>query len=321
MSLSLQTNAKKPKLKMTRMRSRMIFYCAIMALPILQFCIFYIYTHINSFVLAFQDYAIDKSGVGYNVKFVWFENFKVAIELLIGKSHLVKNSLITYVICNLGIICLSLIFSFYIYKSFVGHNLFRVILFMPQIISSVVFAILFEHIANILYPDLVLRLTGKTVLGLLKRTPETIFITLVFFSLWIGFGANVLLFTGSMSGIDQSLVESANLDGANILHEFWFVTLPMIFPTIITFLVTGIAGIFNNQMALYTFYGGGADPEIQNLAYYIYVQTRDSDVIRPSEKFMSYSEIVALGLFLTAIVLPLSLGLRKFLEKYGPRVD
>lgn len=318
MSLSLQPNAKMQKSKMTRTRSRMIFYCAVMALPILQFCIFYIYTHINSFILAFQNYSIDDSGVGYKVVFAGIENFIVAVNLLVEKSHLIKNSLITYVVCNLGIICLSLIFSFYIYKRFVGHSLFRVILFMPQIISSVVFAILFEHIANILYPDLVLRLTGETVKGLLKTAP---FITLVFFTLWIGFGANVLLFTGSMSGIDQSLVESASLDGVNIVQEFWHITLPMIFPTIVTFLVTGIAGIFNNQMSLYTFYGGAADPDIQNLAYYIYVQTRDSDVIRPSAKYMSYSEIIALGLFLTAIVLPLSLGLRKFLEKYGPRVD
>ena len=178
MSLTLPPNAKMPKLTKTRKRSRIIFYCAIMALPLLQFCIFYIYTHINSFVLAFQEYSIDKSGVGYNVIFAEFNNFKVAIDLIVEKSHLIKNSLITYLICNLGIICLSLIFSFYIYKHFLGHNLFRVILFMPQIISSVVFAILFEHIANILYPDLVLRLTGETVKGLLKTAP---FITLVFF--------------------------------------------------------------------------------------------------------------------------------------------
>ena len=142
------------KSKMTRTRSRMIFYCAVMALPILQFCVFYIYTHINSFILAFQNYSIDDSGVGYKVVFAGIENFIVAVNLLVEKSHLIKNSLITYVVCNLGIICLSLIFSFYIYKRFVGHSLFRVILFMPQIISSVVFAILFGSIIwRIITPD------------------------------------------------------------------------------------------------------------------------------------------------------------------------
>ena len=321
MSLSLQPNAKMQKSKMTRTRSRMIFYCAVMALPILQFCVFYIYTHINSFLLAFQKYSIDKSGIGYDIVFAGIDNFKVAFRLLVEKSYLMKNSLITYAVCNLGIICLSLVFSFYIYKKFLGHNLFRVILFMPQIVSGVVFAILFQYIATNLYPDLVLRLTGESVLGFLSRDAETKFITLVFFSVWVGFGSNVLLFTGSMSGIDQSLVESASLDGVNLLQEFWYITLPMIFPTITTFLVTGVAGIFNNQMALYTFYGGAADPTIQNLAYYIYVQTKASDVIRPSLQYMSYSEIVALGLLLTAIVLPISLGLRKFLEKHGPRVE
>lgn len=321
MSLFLHSNAKKQKINNTRMRSRIIFYCVVMVLPLLQFCIFYIYTHINSFLLAFQDYSINKSGVGYDIVFAGIDNFKVAFDLLFGKGHLLKNSFITYVICNLGIICLSLIFSFYIYKRFVGHNLFRVILFMPQIVSGVVFAVLFQYITTNLYPDLVFRLTGDSVLGFLSRDSDTKFITLVLFSVWVGFGSNVLLFTGSMSGIDQSLVESASLDGVNLIQEFWYITLPMIFPTITTFLVTGMAGIFNNQMNLYTFYGNAADPKIQNLAYYIYVQTKESDVIRPSLKYMSYSEIVALGLLLTAVVFPASFGLRKLLEKYGPRTD
>ena len=321
MSLFLHSNAKKQKTNNTRLRSRLIFYCVVMGLPLLQFCVFYIYTHINSFLLAFQIYDVNKSGVGYDIVFAGFENFKVALNLLLEKSNLLKNSLITYLICNLGIICLSLIFSFYVYKKFVGHNLFRVILFMPQIVSGVVFAILFQYIVTNLYPDLVFRLTGNTVVGFLNRDADTKFITLVMFSVWVGFGSNVLLFTGSMSGIDQSLVESASLDGVNIVQEFWYITLPMIFPTITTFLVTGVAGIFNNQMNLYTFYGNAADPKIQNLAYYIYVQTQASDVIRPSMKYMSYSEIVALGLLLTVIVFPTSFGLRKFLEKYGPRTD
>lgn len=321
MSVTLQPDAKKQSVKNTRMRSRIIFYCAIMVLPLLQFCVFYIYTHINSFLLAFQNYSINKSGVGYDIVFAGFDNFKTAFRLLTEKSHLIKNSLIAYAICNLGVICLSLIFSFYIYKRFIGHGLFRVILFMPQILSGVVFAILFQYIATNLYPDLVFRITGQNVLGFLSRDSETKFITLVLFCVWVGFGSNVLLFTGSMSGIDQSLVESASLDGVNLVQEFWYITLPMIFPTITTFLVTGMASIFNNQMSLYTFYGGAADPKVQNLAYYIYVQTKESDVISPSMKYMSYSEIVALGLLLTAVVFPASFALRKVLEKYGPRTD
>ncbi len=292
-----------------------------MALPLLQFSIFYIYTHVNSFLLAFQQYSINSSGVGYDVVFSGIENFKSAFSVLKQRPHLISNSLITYLICNLGIIALSLIFSFYIYKRMVMHNLFKVILFIPQIVSGVVFAILFQYIVTNLYPDFVERLTNEKVLGFLSRDSNTRFITLVLFSVWVGFGTNVLLFTGSMSGIDQSVVESASLDGVNLVQEFWYITLPMIFPTITTFLVTGIAGIFNNQMALYTFYGGAADPKIQNLAYYIYVQTKESDVIRPSAKYMSYSEIVALGLMLTAVIFPISMALRKVLEKFGPSAD
>ena len=154
----------------------------------------------------------------------------------------------------------------------------------------------------------------------LMTDPDTNFVVLIIFNLWIGFGVNVLLFQGSMEGINPSVVESAQLDGVNLLQEFIYITIPMIFPTFVTFLVLGLAGIFTNQMNLFSLYGTSADAHLQTFGYFLYLQALKSDIIA-SYGFYSYSELAALGLVLTLIVFPITFGTRKLLEKFGPSTD
>ena len=131
---------------------------------------------------------------------------------------------------------------------------------------------------------------------------------------------NVLLFHGSMEGINPSVVESAQLDGVNLAQEFWYITLPLIFPTFVTFLVLGLAGIFTNQMNLYSLFGAYAE-ELSTFGYFIYLNSSKSDVIVTNIGYLSYSELSALGLLLTLVVFPITFGTRKLLEKYGPSTD
>ena len=190
---------------------------------------------------------------------------------------------------------------------------------MPQILSHVVFALIFAKIGDELIPYIVEKMSGEQIMGVMTN-PDTNFVVLVIFNLWIGFGVNVLLFQGAMEGINPSVVESAQLDGVNLLQEFFYITIPMIFPTFVTFLVLGLAGIFTNQMNLFSLYGTSADAHLQTFGYFMYLQSLKSDVIA-SSGFYSYSELAALGLVLTLIVFPVTFGTRKLLEKFGPSTD
>lgn len=298
-----------------RKRSRLIFYAVGIALPLLQFCVFYIYANLNSFILAFQQYEAKKGALGYNVTFAGFANFATALETLGSNVHMIKNSLIMFVCSTLFGLTLASFFSFYIYKQYAFGGFFKVILFLPQIVSQVVFALLYYQMVQDLLPAIF------GLKGGLFESVDTLFPTVLFFNLWISFGVNVVLFTGAMSGINPAVVESAQIDGVNLIQEFWYITLPMIFPTLVTFIVTGLAGIFTNQMHLYSLFGDNAGEGISTFGYFIYVQTSHSDIISPSRSYISYSQISALGLVLTAIVFPITFGTRKLLEKFGPRTD
>ena len=314
-----QSSAPKKKMLTSREKKRLLFYSCFIFIPLLQFCVFYLYVNFNSIMLAFQKYEVKIGATGYNIKFAGFENFKTAFAIIGENFFMIKNSAVMFVCSTLVGLSLALLLSFYLYKRFPASGFFKVILFMPQILSHVVFALIFAKIGDELIPYIVEKMSGEQIMGVMTN-PDTNFVVLVIFNLWIGFGVNVLLFQGAMEGINPSVVESAQLDGVNLLQEFFYITIPMIFPTFVTFLVLGLAGIFTNQMNLFSLYGTSADAHLQTFGYFMYLQSLKSDVIA-SSGFYSYSELAALGLVLTLIVFPVTFGTRKLLEKFGPSTD
>lgn len=295
-----------------RSTKRLVFYSLMVALPILQLAVFYVYVNINSFLLAFQNYTSPLIS-----EFAGIENFKWAFQKLGESGFMFKNSLINFAANLFLSLGLSIIFSYYLAKKYPASGFFKTILFMPQILSSVVLTVLFRYIVTDVYIAVVEQLTGEQVLGLLNNK-ETTFGTIVFFTIWSSFGAQVLMFTGAMSGIDESLIEAAHLDGASVMQEFFYITMPMIWHTFVTYFVTTLAGIFTHQMNLYTFFGNGAH-DYATMGYYLFAAAKESDVFMPGG--VTYSQLAALGLVLTFIVLPLTLGTKKLLTKFGPSMD
>ncbi len=298
-----------------RMFSRQLFYLAIIILPVIQFAIFYIYVNFNSFVMAFQKYEANIDTLGYTVNFAGTENFKKAFEILEKNAFMIKNSLIMYAFNLCFGTTLAIIFSYYIYKKYFLSGLFRVMLFLPQIVSGLIFAILFKYIVTNVYSYIGLQLTGEKVVGLLDNL-DTRFGTVVFFNLWISFGVSVLMYSNSMSTIDPSIVESAQLDGANTIQEFIWITLPSIYPTLVSFFIIGITGIFTNQNGLFDMFGSNANTAA-TLGYYLFMVVESADV----DTIPSFSQISALSLILTFVMVPTTLLIRSLLNRVGPSVD
>ena len=272
----------------------------------------YIGVNFNSILLAFK--KIDTISGSYE----WtFSNITNAVDLFVHSSTLIsaaKNSLLAYVVLTFIGTPLGLIFSYYIYKKMPLSNSFRVILFLPSIISGIVMVTIFQFFVERAVPSFANQLFGIKMKGMLEN-PSSRYFTIIFYNLWVGFGTSVLMYSNGMSGISQEMVESAHLDGATGLTEFWKITLPMIYPTLSTFLITGIAGLFTNQIALYSFYGGGAPENLQTYGYYLYMRTKNA--ASDSE----YTLLSAMGLLLTVVVVPLTLFVKWALEKFGPKED
>lgn len=291
----------------------MLFYVLMMAWPILQFCVFYIAVKFNSILYSFQRY--DK----LSRTFTWTLDYvKSALKMMTTSPALVETMKVTLLFFLLftGINTpLGLLFSYYISKKQFAFGFFRVFLFLPSIICSVIMVLIYGNFVDVALPEIVRVLTGKTVGGLMS-TKSTRFFAVMFYNLLVGFGVNVLMYSNAMSAISEEVVEAAHLDGATGLKEFWFITLPSIYPTLVTFLITALAGMFLNQYNLYSFFGSGEHFGLQTYGLYFYVQTLAADGSRAE-----YSQISAIGLWLTFIALPLTYGVKFLLEKLGPSED
>lgn len=302
----------KEKKPLTGRQKDLIFYCLMMIWPVAQFCVFYIGINFNSILLSFQDIDI------VNGTTTWtFEKIIQAFQDMTSSKNLLltaQNSLSVYFLSLIIGTPLGLFFSYYIYKKMPGSGAFRVLLFMPSIVSGIVMVAMFQFFVEQAVPQLWSDLFGMKIKGLIEN-PDTRFGTILFFCIWSGFGTSVLMYSNAMSGISQEVVESAHLDGATGLREFIHITFPMIFPTLSTFLITGVAGIFTNQFALYTFYGGYAPNDIQTYGYYMYMKTKNAT----SEA--EYPILSAMGLWMTIVAVPLTLLVKWALEKFGPSED
>ena len=303
---------KAPKF-LTRKTKRLIFYTSIISIFVIETLIWYVYVNASTFVLAFQEYENTISG--YAFEWVGFKNFESIIELFKnpGNFDMIQTSLLMYAFHLCVGTVLALFLSYYVYKKMLLGGFFRVILFLPSIMSSVVMVTLYKYMVN----DCYMAAFNKPT-GLLKGDHMTSVIMVIVYNLWMGYGTDVLLYTGAMSGINPSTVEASELDGCNALQEFWYITLPCIFPTLITFIVAGLSHIFTNQMALYTFYAGTSD--VRSVGYFMYCQNKSSPglVHRDFYDFLTYPELSALSMMITLITCPIVLTIRFLLNKYGP---
>lgn len=309
----------KPNKKRKKMgRGKNIFYWSILAFPLLQFVIFYIGVNLNSFALAFQKF--DYTGNGYS--FIGFENlfqnfldvFKDFQETKYLQTA-VWNSVLVFILGLVIGLSLGLLFSYYIYKKCALSKFYKTILFLPYIISSITLVIIYKYFVEQAVPEVVLKIFNIEMEGLLSNQ-NTEFGAILFFTIWTGFGVQTLIYSSSMSGISNEIVEAAKIDGITPLKEFLFIDIPIIAPTISVFVVSSVATLFVNQMNLFNFYGVGAPYGVYTIGYYIY-----RGVSVAGTTLSDYPYYAAFGLVMTMITIPITLIVRKVMNKLNPNEE
>lgn len=287
------------------------FYILLLAIPVTNFCIFYIGVNFNSILLAFKDFDVLTN------TFTWTtDNFTKAFNLLTSDYTYLKtfgNSLLMW-LCTWGIgTLLALFFSYYIFNKMRGSEFFRVMLFLPSIISAIALVLIYAFFMDRALPDLINKLFGVEMPGLIENA-ETQFAAVIFYNIIMGFGTNTLMYSNAMSGISPEVIEASRLDGAVGIRQFLHVVFPMVYPTFVTFTVIGIASIFTNQANLFSFFGSSASTNVMTFGYHFYNTTYQAGA-----NLAQYPLLAATGLWLTVIAVPLTFGIKWVIEKIGPK--
>ena len=291
-------------------KSDLIFIIVMLLVPTVQFAIFYIGTNLNSFALSFKTY--DKLGGGF-VPNGW-NNFERVIEDLKNSEEVifaVKNSFKVYGVGLLTSLPVAILFAYYVYKKFFGFRTFKVLLFLPSMLSILTLCILYRIFADNSVPDVINSMFGTEIQGLFADL-KTEYAALMFAFVFFHFGTTLLLYLGAISDVPDSVMEAAEIDGASNFVQLTRVVLPSIFPTIKTFFVCGLAGLFSNQFNLFNFYGLGAEAKYETIGYYFYKLT-----IKGQE---NYAYVAAFGLLLSLILIPITLVINKLLERLKDKI-
>ncbi|RLK52657.1 ABC transporter permease [Microbacterium telephonicum] len=102
-------------------------------------------------------------------------------------------------------------------------------------------------------------------------TDQNVWLTMTLWSIWKGLGWGAIIYLAAISGIDQALYESAEIDGAGRFQKMWYITVPQLMPTYLVLLLLSIANLLNNGMEQYYVFQNAFNKQyIQVLDLYVY---------------------------------------------------
>ena len=143
-----------------------------------------------------------------------------------------------------------------------GEGIFKTIFYIPSVTSGVAIAAIWMFMLDPQH-GMINQLLGTHILFL--ATKSTALYTLAVMAIWGGLGYNTLIMLSAMKGINESLYEAAEIDGAGPIKKFIHVTVPSVTPIIFFISITSVIGSFQAFDQMYLTTGGG--PEKSTMTY------------------------------------------------------
>lgn len=222
-------------------RSRFLVLCV--APATILFFIFMIVPTLNVFRMSLYE----RGAYSPTETFVGLSNFKALLnDTLFIRS--MQNTILLVVVVTMVTFAFALIFaSILTHENVKGKNLFRVIFYIPNILSVVVISGIFSAIykpENGMLNSIISMFAGKTVTVLWKDAP-LVMVSIIIAMIWQAIGYYMVMYMASMASVPESLYESASLDGAGRMRQFFQITIPLIWTNIRTTLTFFIISTIN----------------------------------------------------------------------------
>ena len=185
-----------------------------------------------------------------------------------------KNNVL-WMICSCTIpIVIGLVQASLLVNSGIRHSkIFQLILFLPQVFSSVVAAVIWSWMYNPVLGPLNKALEAIGLSGLAKAwlgDEKTVMFALLIMSIWLSYGFNMVVYSAAIQGIDSDIYEAATLDGCGPLRKLVSVTVPCVRTTTTTLLMFALIDSFKVFDIVYQMTKGGPGYSSHVLSYYLY---------------------------------------------------
>lgn len=248
-------------------------FIALGLLPsLILYTIFMVYPTIN----VFYESLFKTGGLSGNKTFVGLANFK----LLFSDSNFIRsfqNTIFLIVIVTIVTMFLAIIFASILSREKIaGQNFFRIIFYIPNILSIAVIASIFAAIygmdQGLINGFMRLFNSSHTNIPFLGDRMYVVY-SIGFAMIWQAIGYYMVMYMSTMSQIPEHLYEAANLDGSGKIRQFFDITLPLTWQTIRTTLTFYVISNINIAFQIIkALTGGGPDGASLTLLNYQYEQ-------------------------------------------------
>ena len=227
--------------------------------------VFFFIPFFQTFGLSFFDYSSSL----YNPTFNGVDNYvKLFKEPIFYK--VMFNTFMYLVIAVPFLVTFPLFLAILINQKIRGITLYKILLYLPVIVSIVVAAIAFKWLyAQQGILNYLLSLIGIDSIGWLVDTKWALF-SVALVTIWKGVGYYMMIYLAALMSVPQDLYEACDIDGASFLKKHLTVTIPHIMPTIA--LVSTISTISAMKVfaEIYVMTKGGPLNSTKTIVYYIY---------------------------------------------------
>lgn len=255
-------------MKNRRKREKNLFILACLSPALILFFTFLIYPTIEVFRMSLFKWG----GFSNNQQFVGLDNFKILWQDE-NFFRTIQNTILLIVVVTLFTVVLAVLFAAILSTEKIrGNNFFRIIFYIPNILSIVVIAGIFSAVydpkaglLNAVLPEA----WNKLWLG----DQSIVIYSLAFALIWQAIGYYMVMYMAGMANIPASLYEAADLDGAGKIGKFFNVTLPLIWNSIRTTLTFFIISTINLSFLLVQILtDGGPDGSTEVFLSYMFKQ-------------------------------------------------
>jgi multiple sugar transport system permease protein len=272
---------------------------------VIAFSIFNFWPTVNTFIISFTDLQ----GFKRELDFIGFANFTRLVQDPFFWGALRNTFIIWFLnfIPQLGIALLLAIWLSDIQLNLTGKGLFRAIIYMPNLLTTVSVAMLFRSIFGFGGYEIAPANQFLRDFGLVSeafnffRSVAFSRGLVAFIQWWIWYGHTLIMLMAGISSISISLYESALVDGANSRQTTWYITLPLLRPMMLYILVTSMIGgmqMFDIPFLL-TDMRGAPNFGIRTTPVYQY----NTAFMSPNN--YAYGSAISIGIFFITIIMAL----------------
>ncbi len=181
-----------------------------------------------------------------------------------------------------------------------ARGLWKIIMYIPAltsvVISGMLFRLMFSEGAGGQMNQL-MQWLGQAPIPWLK-SKGTGWVALLLLCMWRWTGVNMLYFVSGLNGIDSTLYESADIDGANAKQKFWYITLPLLKPTTVYVITISVFAGLSMFLESFMLWNGNSSPKNIGLTIVGYLYKRG---IETNE--LGYACAVGVVLMVIALVI------------------